>query len=99
MLASADLYGIDRASVASIVGTARKDAEDMARDLRGRVDDQLARLASAVALPVETSSAGSPSAEQLAALSDHWWAEYRDGARWVAVDPVLKDPAAIYGHE
>ncbi|MBK7974286.1 MAG: hypothetical protein IPK07_13750 [Deltaproteobacteria bacterium] len=88
VLASADLYGIDRASVASIVGTARKDAEDMARDLRGRVDDQLARLASAVALPMEQSSAGSPSAEQLAALADHWWAEYRDGARWVAVDPL-----------
>lgn len=87
VLASADLYGIDRASVASIVGTARKDAEDMARELRTRVDDQLERLTKAAGLPVVTASAGA-SPEQLAALADHWWAEYRDGSKWVAVDPL-----------
>ncbi len=91
VLESADLYGIDRSRVTAILGTARKDAIDMSRDLRARVEDQLARLTTALALPADSGSAASP-AEGLVAIADHWWVQYRDGKGWIDVDPLAAEP-------
>ena len=80
------------------VAAVKRSAEDMVtrserltEELVGRSVEQSAMLSKLV-WPAANSAPAADDAALVAALRDHWWAQYKDGDNWVDADPLLATP-------
>ena len=86
VLTTADLYGIDRTSVAQILESTNTEAAELAVDMNARVLDQTWRLSGMLG-PVDAAAVeGAILAEARRALADHWWVQLQDGGNWTDLD-------------
>jgi hypothetical protein len=91
LLVTADLYGIDRAIVGTLVSATNSEAEGLSQTMSDRVAGQTESLAAMVGGLDGDAIAAAVLAEAMASLADHWWVQVeRDGA-FVDLDLMAQD--------
>ena len=72
--------------------TAQEKATEL--KVKNRVATQTAAIAAAVGHP-PASAAAEERADQVRAITDHWWVQWQNGGNWANLDPTL--PASLPG--
>ncbi len=104
VVATAEQYGIDSATVGDVIDVTNDQAVGILSDLGMQVTDQTARLSEIVG-PMQTAElAAQTVADARLAIADHWWVEYQDNGVWTSLDlmpdaavtaAATLDPAAL----
>lgn len=85
-LVTADLYGIDRASVADTLNSANSEASTLATDMAARINVGTATLSSIVGPLDGAAAAKAVLADARASLADHWWVQVQKNGGWTDLD-------------
>lgn len=91
VLVTADLYGIDQASVAEVLASTAGEAGSVAGAMASRIEDQAARLSGIVGPLDDAAIAADIAAAARASLADHFWVQALLDGAWVDFDVLAPD--------
>lgn len=86
----AKTHGLDAAEVRRNVAKLTAPYDRMAEDVAQRVAEQTPLLLRAIGGSPTSKPTDNP---ELEALQDHWWVQYRSGAQWADLDPLVGQTA------
>jgi hypothetical protein len=86
----ADQNEVDAAKIRRALDQLTAQQKRVKELVQKRVEAQAAMIGAAVGRP-PAGAAAAERADQVRAVTDHWWVQWQNGGRWVELDPTLPD--------
>ncbi len=80
-------YGLDQEQLMQTLEQSQQQREDLLAEMRTRVESQTEFLMEALGSP--TGDIAAEKAQNVAALQDHWWVQYKKDKEWIDLDPTF----------